>query len=112
MNRVKFFEVRDRHTFIPAIAIDCSLTGDASADYLLRRAGYGWPRCILLTGLQGGRPAHYDPHDWPNRTMGIAHQFIADHWDALEDSAVIDVEFIMGETDQPKTSERVTYGTV
>jgi hypothetical protein len=39
--------------------------------------------------------------------MGNAHHWIIEHWDELKDSDVVDVEFILGETQQPKVSEAV-----
>jgi hypothetical protein len=105
MTRVKFIEIRDRSTFIPAVAVDCSLSGNSYADYLLRRAGYGTNRCVMLTRLSGGH-ANYDPYGWDNRTMKVAHNYIADHWDEIADAEVIDVEHILGETAEPKVSER------
>jgi len=106
MKRVKFLEVRDIATFIPMIAIDCSLTGNLSEDYLLERAGYGEHRCILFTRLDGGRNAEYDPYEWRNRTYAVAHQHIIDNWDELTSGDVIDVEFILRETKEKKRSER------
>ena len=106
MQRTKFIEIRDRHTFIPAIAIDCSLSGNSDNDYLLRRAGYGATRCILLTRLSGGSKAEYDCYDWADRTWTVAHNYITEHWDEIADSEVIDVEHILGERAERKASER------
>lgn len=108
MARIKFLEIRDKGTFIPAVAIDCSMSGNSFDDYLLSRAGYGSTRCILLTSLQGGREANYDPYDWGDRTWKIAHHYIEAHWDEIADAEVIDVEFILGESTQQKDSERYT----
>jgi hypothetical protein len=104
---VKFLEIRDRATFIPAVAVSCELSGNEYDDYLLRRAGYGsFQRCVLLTRLDGGWPAHYDPHDWGDRTWQVAHAYITEHWDEITDSEVIDVQVILGEATEPKVSER------
>jgi hypothetical protein len=106
-NRVKFIEIRDKATFIPAVAIDMSLTGNSYDDYLLRRAGYGaGMRCILLTRLDGGTKAYYDCYDWGDRTWKVAHNYIAEHWNDIADAEVIDVQFILGETIERKVSER------
>jgi hypothetical protein len=110
MTRVKFLEIRDKGTFIPAVAIDCSLFGNSYDDYLLRRAGYGEKRCILLTSLHGRRPAHHDPYDWGDRTWHVAHLYIEEHWDEIADAGVIDVEVALGEKETPKVSER--YETI
>ena len=109
--RVKFLEIRDAGTFIPAVAVDCSLTGNSFDDYLLRRAGYhGGGRLILLTALFGGRRAEYDPYAWGDRTWHVAHLYVTKHWDSIFDAEVIDVEHILGERATVKTSERYTSG--
>jgi hypothetical protein len=112
MTRIKFLEIRDRHTFIPAVAIDCTLSGNSFDDYLLRRAAYDDTRRILLTALAGGRPANCDCHAWGDRTWRVAHDYIAKHWDEIADAAVIDVQFILGECPVPKESERYTESAV
>lgn len=57
--------------------------------------------------MEGGR-AHYDPYDWGDRTWQVAHDYIARHWDELVDGAVVDVEYVLGETAEPKHPERET----
>lgn len=74
-------------------------------DQLARRAGFG-PRCIIFHPFSTNR-ACYDPFLWNDRTFATAHHYIIEHWDNLEYGAVIDVEFILGETDEPKKSESV-----
>lgn len=97
---IKLFEVRDIATFIPCIAIELS----GHDGFLARRAGYGEP-CVLFGRLEGGKFT-YDPYDWGDRTTFNAHKFINENWDELETNAVIDVEFILGETGAKKKSER------
>jgi hypothetical protein len=54
------------------------------------------------------RGVAYDPYDWVgDRTKPHAHQFIMEHWQELRDGDVIDVQFILGETDSPKVSEQL-----
>lgn len=105
---VKFLEIRDRATFIPVVAVSCELCGNNRDDYLLRRAGYGSVRCILLTHLGGGRTAYCDPYDWDDRTFQVAHNYIIENWDEVHDSDVIDVEFILGESEKKKITEWLT----
>jgi hypothetical protein len=103
----KLFEVRDRATFLPVIATSMTSPANEAEFYLLRRAGYGVQPLILLTRLDAdGRPANYDPYAWGDRTMRVAHQHIQDHWLTLESGDVVDVEYILGERDAPKVSER------
>jgi hypothetical protein len=61
---------------------------------------------VVLWQLQGGR-CTYDPYGWPatSRTMRLAHQHILDHFDDLESGAVVDVEYILGLTSEPRVSE-------
>lgn len=116
---VKALEIRDKWTFIPVIAVKM-VPGGPSSDptasvnehYLLARAGYTVtnPRIILCRmGASGvDRNATYDPYAWSNdaRTMCVAHLYIEENFDKLKSGDVIDVEFILGETTQPKQSER------
>ena len=108
---VKTFEVRDRATFIPMLAV--KLESDCKADqYLLQRAGYSRDHVyIMLCGLNGGIDrATSDPFDYPSdaRTRPVAHKFIEANFDALESGAVVDVEFILGETTEAKLSEAIS----
>lgn len=109
---VKLLEIRDKATFIPAMAVRLHSRDDAEF-YLLRRAGYseaqvqleGVEPYIVLWRLEGG-PAEYDPYSWGNRTMATAHQHIVDFWQRLESGDVVDVQYILGETKEAKKSER------
>lgn len=115
---VKAFEVRDRCTFIPVFAVKMT-PGEQNGDsvekerYLLHRAGYTYfdDSCVVLCRMEASgvdRNATYDPYAWGGgtRTYQVAHQYIIDHFDELESGAVVDVEFILGETKEPKKSER------
>ncbi len=95
----KLFEIRDRFTCIPALAIQVSGADGA----LLRRAGFESPM-IYLVALAVQR-CGYDPYGWGDRTFATAHQYIEREWDTLQSGDVIDVEFILHETTAPKTSE-------
>ena len=110
---VKAFEIRDRITFIPVVAIYLS-PKDGKEQYLLARAGFGirpqeQTRFVVLLRLTGNMNT-YDPVAWNCRTMTTAHTYIRDNFLNLESGQVIDVEFILGETKQPKESERITVG--
>lgn len=108
----KTFEIRDRATFIPAIALRLDPGTDRDR-YLLARAGYGRLRSVqsgyilLSCNVSGGTDIimNSDPNAWGGRTFPVAHRYIIEHWDELESGAVVDVEFIMGETVAPKQSE-------
>ena len=120
--QVKLFEIRDRNTFIPMLAIHlyvggAPIAGNPSAEaefFLLRRAGYSREQIlfasaepyILLCKLDGVE-SQYDPFAWGNqRTFGTVHRYLISEWNDLKSGDVIDVEYILGETQTPKTSER------
>lgn len=105
--KCKVLEVRDRATFIPVLAVDMNPTNDEQV-YLLRRCGYPCDgrANIAITNLSAdGGKCWNDPPAWGGRTYPVAHQYIIDHWGLLKDGDVVDVEFILGETKQPKVSE-------
>lgn len=118
MSQIKLFEVRDRGTFLPCMAIQLSCAvnklGGYNEDerYLLSRAGFGktyhQQEKYVLLNILGENNIFYETHVWTNRTRLIAHEYIRDHWDELESGQVIDVEYILGETDAPKVSESLT----
>lgn len=103
----KLFEVRDRGTFIPVIATLCR-SPEEQERYLLNRSGYGTSSgCIFVGKLsQGG--GQYDPYSWSDgsRTMTEAHAYIEANWNVLASGEVIDLEFIKGESQTKKISER------
>jgi hypothetical protein len=105
---IKFLEIRDKATFMPMFAF--TTTSDLyEQDYLLRRAGYAPDSDLVVFGYlaQSGMPACHDPYDWNDRTKQVAHAYIQAHWHELKDGDVVDVEFILKESDQPKQSERI-----
>ena len=108
-------EIRDEGTFIPVVAIDMNPDvelNDASRAqrYFLRRCGYpcdGRPNVAISHLGADGRPMWNDPYAWGGRTYPVAHKFIIENWEKLRDGDVVDVQFILGETTAPKTSERL-----
>ena len=110
----KLFEVRDIKTFIPVLAVQLG-SDDEAERYLAARSGYGRTRLdqegyVFITRIDGNDiGGTYAPYGWPSgtRTMKVAHEFIAAHFGELEPGAVVDVEHILGETEQPKQSERL-----
>jgi hypothetical protein len=109
----KMFEVRDRATFIPVLAVQLGSKDEAEA-WLLGRLGFMPRYCqchyvILLKLTEGAEKCVVDPGDWPEfpRTMPTAHKYIKTNFGELEPGAVIDVEFILGEKPSIKVSERL-----
>jgi len=111
MLETKVFELRDKGTFIPIIAtrLQSNDLEDEKELYLLRRAGFANADCfpaILITRLSGGARAEVDPYSWTDRTFQTAHHWLEKNFHAINNGDVIDCEFILGETDTPKMSER------
>jgi len=113
---VKLFEVRDIATFIPCWAIRMAPSRihalgidieHREEKYLLRRAGFGFEHPLVMFGRLDGGECQYDPHTWSGRarTIPTAHQYVTAHWDRLESGDVLDVQFILKETTEPKVSE-------
>ena len=107
----KIFEVRDRGTFMPVLAIQLFPANEAER-YLLSRAGYGreagdHKEYILLLELER---APYDPfkHDTRARTLPVAHQHIIAEWPNLTNGQVIDVRCVLSETTTPALAEALT----
>lgn len=116
--QAKALEIRDEGTFIPVLCVDMNPKDwllDAPTEafeatrYLLRRCGYpcdGRPNIVITHLSADSRPASNDPYSWGGRTYPVAHKYIIEHWGDLADGDVVDVQFILGETAQPKKSER------
>lgn len=109
----KTFEIRDHHTFIPMLAV--KLTPSCEKDrYLLARAGFGRSKYeqegyVLLCQINGGGgKCQSDIYEWGahGRTFQEAQKFIEENFDSLESGAVIDVQYILLETNEPKKSEQ------
>ena len=100
----KMLEIRDIGTTIAVIAIKTE--GETPEEHMFfRRSGFGQASIILIK-INSYTEAAHDPFKWGSRrTMTTAHQYIEDNFDSIPDKSVIDVEFILGETKQPKTSE-------
>ncbi len=106
----KSLEIRDRMTFIAVMAIKMKPANEGQR-YLSARSGFGtspWDQSkyVIIMRLDG-LETKLDAYDWSGgaRTMKIAHNFIAQNFDDLDDGDVVDVEFILGETDKMKASE-------
>lgn len=110
----KLFEVRDRMTFLAVIAIKLE-PGNEPDRYLLAMSGYGLRaekqrQYILMGKLQTGnlKCSSSDHEGYPTvRTLPMAHHHIQKHWEELTSGDVIDVEFILGEVEAPKISQRL-----
>jgi hypothetical protein len=109
MMEVKCLEIRDSASFIPVICIRPTPDNEAQR-YLLRRDGYRGDdseHCIIYIQAQC-RGVAYDCYDWPHnpRTHRVAHNYVTEHWHELRDGDVVDVQYILHETEAPTVSER------
>jgi hypothetical protein len=106
----KLFEVRGRATCIAVMATRPGTTCEQDR-YLLARSGFGETanshrEYVMLAPIDGGSGMlHCDPFAWTNRTLRIAHMHIKEHFDDLPSGSVVDVRFILGETDAPCVSD-------
>ena len=117
MHETKIIEIRDKGTFVPAVAVYMANDGLPSS-YLLRRSGVVSAPTILLAPLTRIQ-ACTDPYDWGDRTFQVSHMFLygwlpKEHcavpqgWGQIKNGDVLDVEYILGETESPKVSEQFT----
>lgn len=105
--KTKMFEIRDAGTTIPVIAIKTD--GDCVNETVhFTHAGWG-VQSVILVQHNGGRVlANADPFKWRSLgscTLFEAHRYIQENFDQLPNFAVIDVEFLLGETKEIKSSE-------
>ena len=107
---IKLVEVRDRGTFIPALAIRVTSTGDVAGDWLLRRGGFSLNGASIILIRLTDCETQYDPYDWASRTMQTAHVWLLEHFEQVAHGAVVDVEYLLGERSAPKMSERFPKG--
>ena len=107
----RLFEIRDRGTFIPMLAVQCD-AADENERYLLAHAGFGKDtetqhRYVLCGEIDSGKfKMSYDPFDFTNGTLRQAVEHIQANFHALVSDAVIDAEFLRGERAAPRPPER------
>lgn len=111
---MKIFEVRDRATLMPTLALKFNAANE-NEKWLLMTAGYGYSaedqgEYILVGPIDGGHgDMTTDPFEHRSREMREAHLYIRDHWTELDHGAVIDLEFLRGEKDKPAISDRINF---
>lgn len=103
--KFKMIEIRDAGTRIAALAIKTEGETPEEQAFWRKGGGYG-NQSVILVQLDEAE-AHSDAFKWRTyRTMREAHLYVKRHFDELPDSgAVVDVEYIKGETAEPKDSE-------
>lgn len=107
---LKFLEIRDEGTCIPALAIQMTPDGRVSEAFLWR-CGYpreGVPSVVLMR--LSDQKATSDPYEWAGltgdrRTMPYAHAYIIDAFPRLRNGQVVDVRVILREASEPAEPE-------
>jgi hypothetical protein len=108
----KLFELRAPATLIVLMATKLGTT-DLSESYLLSRSGFGrcnsdYNKYVFVYPIDGGKGyAVTDPYEQNITEIRIVHQYIKKHYDELETGQVLDYDYIVGNTDKPKISERL-----
>lgn len=105
---IKLLEIRDSGTMMPCMAVKLSHR-TVEESWLLRRAGFGYGEYVLFHPLTLNE-INYDVYSWRRgaRTVPEAHKYVLENWDNLKSGDVVDVEFILKETEAKKVSERLS----
>jgi len=111
MDKIKFLEIRDEGTTIPAFAFRPIGQFNSQRKWIAQRAGFVADSldetCVVFGNLNCGGRVEYDPYAWgDSRTMATAHKYISENFNFIPDGSVVDVQFILGETSSPKESDR------
>lgn len=102
----KVVALLDRCTCIVAIFTRYS-PDTANERALFRRMGFGdAPGGYLHCYWPSAHFASYDSCKCPDQlTVGNGWRYVAEHWEEIGTGSVLDVEYLRGETDEPKTWE-------
>ena len=111
----KLIEVRDVGTTLSILFIRLS-AGSVSESFLLSRVGYGRRPQEYIVAIDLIHPLRI----WLNpfetrmatqgaRTLYSAHEEMTRNWEKYNSGDVLDVQYVLGETRHPKTSERFSY---
>lgn len=126
---MKIFEIRDHMTHVEWLCIKSGTLSKEQRDKIIYavgandrlqtlaapairesqmwgRNGYGagWEGIIVMP-LHHLSETKYDPYSWDNDRYRVLHAYIIDHWADLAHTALIDIQHIIGETDQPVASD-------
>lgn len=101
----KVFEVRDEMTHIGVMAT--KMVGETpDEDYELERCGFGHGGSLVIVTKMYEPESQHDAFNWRSRTMRHAHLHIEKNFDKLKSGDVIDVRYLLGETDAPCKSDK------
>ena len=102
MIETKIFEIRDVATTCVALCTRVP-SGTVREQRMFRHQGFGH-NLVNMQVLNKDMVTH-DPFKWGDRTFKTAHMFIQEKWTTLSSTMVIDVQYILGETNKPKESD-------
>lgn len=102
-----FVEVRDRMTFMPVMVTVIDPKNKSEREkQLIMRGGFDLSDDFILVTVLNSGDSSFDPYDWKgSRTMSMAHKYILDNINNIQSGEVIDVEYILKETDTKKEPE-------
>lgn len=107
----KVFEIRDKGTFIAAMAIK-NLGVNAAQQFYFDSCGFPSDGSSITLMMLYDQKATNDPYEWGGRTMPAAHWWVLEHFNEMKDGDVVDVQVILGETTEKKISERLLSSTI
>jgi hypothetical protein len=99
----KVFEVRDRATCIPVLAIKMVAHNPIEHTFLWSKGyplGLDCIPSVIMMRLDDQRGSS-DPYWWKDRTHQVAHNYIYDNFDNIPNGGVVDVRVILGEEKEP-----------
>lgn len=81
----------------------------ANERWLFRKVGFQLePKLVIVSKLSSLAQTFYCFSQQRSETLRAAHEYIQEHWEELASGQVIDVDFIQGRREQPRTSERLS----
>ena len=113
---VKVFEIRDRATMFPAVAIRIE-HAHIRERKILRRGGFNLDEVVVMFShssdeIRAYRDEYLARQKELGRTAYHAVEYIQNHFEELKDGQVIDVEYILDEVAAPKESEYTASGAL
>lgn len=103
----KIFEIRDMATYIPVIAIRMQ-ADNFTEQFYLDEQGFGGNTPVGIVRLNDFQ-SNYGSYKWNDRTMQTAHRYIESNFDTMKSGDVVDVEYILKETDKKKLPQRIEF---
>lgn len=94
----KLFQVLDNMTDITVMVTKLTSINKRTVKLCIHSGYYGRDY-FFYTPLLGRCPevTRYGYKSWNDRTNSVAHEYIEENWDKLEDGSIINVKFILGE---------------